>query len=115
MTCTEQHLSFQNTPDNTLNVAHSPWDSFPCVQMYHNADASDVDSFSTHRVGTKAQPERSADGNCYGNNADVSYKLRPVVSRNCIKEFISEHIVGLTRIYNVCGVKDQRAWTCFMI
>jgi hypothetical protein len=26
-----------------------------------------------------------------------------------IKEFISEHIHGLIRIYNLCGVKDQRA------
>jgi len=27
-----------------------------------------------------------------------------------IKGFISEHIRGLIRIYNVCGVKDERTW-----
>jgi len=30
-----------------------------------------------------------------------------------IKRFISEHIRGLIRIYNVCGVKDERAWDLF--
>jgi len=30
-----------------------------------------------------------------------------------IKGFISEHIHGLIRIYNVCGVKDERAWDLF--
>jgi len=30
-----------------------------------------------------------------------------------IKGFISEHIRGLIRIYNVCGVKDERAWDLF--
>ena len=27
--------------------------------------------------------------------------------------FISEHIRGLIRIYNVCGVKDERSWDLF--
>jgi len=31
------------------------------------------------------------------------------LNRDCIKGFISEHICGLIPIYNVCGVKDERA------
>jgi len=30
-----------------------------------------------------------------------------------IEGFISEHIHGLIPIYNVCGVKDERAWYLF--
>jgi len=30
-----------------------------------------------------------------------------------IKGFISEHILGLTQLYNVCGVMDERAWDLF--
>jgi len=33
--------------------------------------------------------------------------------RDHIKGFISEHIRGLIRIYNVCGVKDEKAWDLF--
>jgi len=32
------------------------------------------------------------------------------LDRDRIKGFMSEHIPGLTRIFNVCGVKDDRAW-----
>jgi len=32
------------------------------------------------------------------------------LDRDRMQEFISEHICGLIRIYNVCGVKDERAW-----
>jgi hypothetical protein len=35
------------------------------------------------------------------------------LDRDCIKGFISEYIRGLIRIYNVCGVKDERAWDDF--
>jgi len=35
------------------------------------------------------------------------------LDRDRIKVFISEHIRGLIRIYNVCGVKDERAWDHF--
>jgi len=35
------------------------------------------------------------------------------LDRDCIKEFILEHIRGLIRIYNVCGVKDERARDLF--
>jgi len=30
-----------------------------------------------------------------------------------MKRFISEHIRGLIQIYNVCGVKHERAWDLF--
>ena len=29
---------------------------------------------------------------------------------DCMKGFISKHIHGLIRIYNVCGVQDERTW-----
>jgi hypothetical protein len=35
------------------------------------------------------------------------------LDRDRIKGFISEHIRGLIQIYNVCGVKDERAWDLF--
>jgi len=33
--------------------------------------------------------------------------------RDRINGFISEHISGLIRIYNVCSIKDERAWDLF--
>ena len=35
------------------------------------------------------------------------------LDRDRIKGFISEHIRGLIRIYNVLGVKEERAWDLF--
>jgi hypothetical protein len=35
---------------------------------------------------------------------------RLLLDRDCIQEFISERILGLIRIYSVCGVKDERVW-----
>ena len=35
------------------------------------------------------------------------------LDREHIKVFISEDIRGLTQIYNVCGVKEDRAWDFF--
>jgi hypothetical protein len=35
------------------------------------------------------------------------------LDRDRIKGFISVHIRGLIRIYNVFGVKDERAWDLF--
>jgi len=35
------------------------------------------------------------------------------LDRDRIKGFISEYISGLIRIYNVCGIKDERAWDLF--
>jgi hypothetical protein len=49
------------------------------MQQYHNANASDVDTFSTHTDGTKGQPESKGEGNCYNKNADISYKSAAVV------------------------------------
>jgi len=31
------------------------------------------------------------------------------LDQDCMKGFISEHICGLIQIYNLCGVKDERA------
>jgi hypothetical protein len=33
-----------------------------------------------------------------------------LLDQDRIKGFISEHIRGLIQIYNVCGIKDKRAW-----
>jgi hypothetical protein len=49
------------------------------MQRYHNPDASDEDSFSTHSDGTKEQLQRIGESNCQGNNADIGYKLTSVV------------------------------------
>jgi len=38
---------------------------------------------------------------------------RLLLDRDRIKGFISEHNRGLIRIYNACGVKDERAWELF--
>jgi len=35
------------------------------------------------------------------------------LDRDCLKGFISEHIHGLIRRYNVCGVMDEREWDHF--
>jgi len=35
------------------------------------------------------------------------------LDRDRIQGFIPEHIRGLIRIYNVCGVKDDKAWDLF--
>jgi len=35
------------------------------------------------------------------------------LDRDCITGFISEHIRGPIRIYNVCGIMDERAWDLF--
>jgi len=52
--------------------------------------------------------------------ATARAKMRTSVINRClsldrdrIKGFISEHIRGPIRIYNVCGVKDERAWDLF--
>jgi len=34
------------------------------MELYHNANASDVDLFSNHSDGTKGQPQRKDEGNC---------------------------------------------------
>jgi len=38
------------------------WASFRYMQLYHNANVSDVDLFSTHSDGTKGQQQRKGEG-----------------------------------------------------
>jgi hypothetical protein len=64
VTCTIQCLSFQNTPENLQNFVRSLWAWFRYVQLYHDANSLDVDSFSTSSDGTKVQPQRQGEGNC---------------------------------------------------
>jgi len=52
MMCTKQYLSFKNTPDNLHIFLRSFWACFCYVQLYHNPNASDADSFSTRSDGT---------------------------------------------------------------
>jgi len=56
------------------------------MELYHNANIPDVDSFSTHSDGTKRQQQRKGDGdgkdadNCYKSTLSVGsvlYKLIP--------------------------------------
>jgi len=62
-TCTKQCLLVQSTPDNLNNFVGSLWAGFRYMQPYHNGNASDVDSFSTHSNVTKGQPPRRGEGN----------------------------------------------------
>jgi len=77
--CTKQYLRFQNTSDNLHNFVNSLWASFHYVQLYQNANASDVDSFSTRSDSPKERQQRNREGNCEGKKADISYKSTPVV------------------------------------
>jgi hypothetical protein len=45
------------------------------MQLYHNANISDVDSILTHSVGTKGQQQRKGEGKA--KDADVVYKSTP--------------------------------------
>ena len=47
------------------------------LQLYHNANVSDVDSVSTHSDGTKGQLQRKGEGE--GKDDDMGYKLTPVI------------------------------------
>jgi hypothetical protein len=48
------------------------------MQLYPNPNALDVDSFASHRDGTKGQLQRNGDGNCEVKNADIGYESTPV-------------------------------------
>jgi len=58
-------------------------------------------------------------GSCKGNGKASAKMLTSVINRclsldrDGIRGFISEHICGLIQIYNVCGIKDERAWDLF--
>jgi hypothetical protein len=41
------------------------------MQLYHNANVSDVDSLSTHSDGTKGQQQWNGEGQ--GKDADIGY------------------------------------------
>jgi hypothetical protein len=79
VTCTKQRLSFHHTLDKQHNFLHSLWVCFRNMQLYHNANATDVYSSSNHCDGTKGQPRRKAESNCQGKNAGISYTSTPVV------------------------------------
>jgi hypothetical protein len=55
------------------------------MQLYHNDNASDVDSFSTHSDGIKGQRQRNGEGNCQGKNTDICYESTPVVGSGLYK------------------------------
>ena len=113
MTCTKLCLSFQNTLDNLHNVVVSLWASFRYVQRYHNANGSDVGSYPTRSDGTKGQPKEKGKGTARAKMPKSVINRCVSLDRDCIQGFISEHIRGLIRIYNVCGIKDERDWDLF--
>jgi hypothetical protein len=47
------------------------------MQLYHNANVSDVYSLSTHSDGPKGQKQTKGEGS--GEDADIGYKLTLVV------------------------------------
>jgi len=47
------------------------------MELYHNANSMDVDSFSTHSDGTGGQQQRKGERS--GKNADIGYKSTLVV------------------------------------
>ena len=111
MTCTKQRLTFQNTPDNLHICVLSLRASFRSMQLYHNANVSDVDSFSTHSNGTKAQQQRKAEG--WGKNADIGYESRLVVGLGPYKGIHLGTHPWCHMDIQCCGVKVQRAWDLF--
>jgi hypothetical protein len=56
---------------------------------------------------------RKGKGKARGKKATSVINRHLSLDRDHIKGFISEHIGGLIRIYNLCGVKDERAWDLF--
>jgi len=58
MTCSKHHIWFQNTLDNLHNSVHCLWASFRNIELYHNGQVADVDSFSTYTKGTEGQPQK---------------------------------------------------------
>jgi len=64
MTCTIQRLSWQNTPNNLYNFVCSLRGAVRGMELYHDANALDVDSFSNHSDGTKGKLQLNGEGNC---------------------------------------------------
>ena len=109
MTCTNQHLWFQNTPHNLQNFVHSIGASLCYMQQHCNPNASDVNSFSTHSNHPKGRTQSRVEGHCEGKYDDVSLNQRLSFDRDRIQGFIWEHIRGHIRIANVGRVNDERA------
>ena len=78
--------------------------------LYHDANASDVDQFSTHRNGTNGSHQEQRKATARAEMPTSLIHRRLLMEQNRIQRFISEDIRGLMRIYDVCGVKDERAW-----
>jgi hypothetical protein len=53
------------------------------MRLYHNANVSDEDSWSTHRDGTKGQQQGKGEGQ--GKDAEIGYKSRFVVGSGAYK------------------------------
>jgi len=75
--CTKQRLLVQHTPDNLHNSVLSLWASFHYMKLHHNANASDVGSFSTHIDGATGYPQTQGEGK--GTDANICYESTPVV------------------------------------
>jgi len=43
------------------------------MQLSHNANFSDADSFWTHSDGTNQLSQQKGEGKCKGKNADIGY------------------------------------------
>jgi hypothetical protein len=62
------------------------------IQLDHNANPSDVDSFSTRSNGTKGEPQWIGEGNCNSKNSIIGYKSTVVVeSGSYIGIFLGSH------------------------
>ena len=113
MTCTIQHVSFQNTPDNLHNFVCFLSPSFHSVQLYHNAKSSDVDSVPTLRDGAKEQQRRKVKATARAKMGTSVINRLLSLGRDRMKGIILEHIHRLIRIYDDCGVEDVSAWDHF--
>jgi len=116
VTCIKQGLSFQNTLDNLHNFVRSHCSCFPYMQLYHNAIASDVDSFSTHSDGATGQLHRKEEGNGEGENTDIGYESTTVVASGPYKG-IHLGIHSWTHTDLQCSRASRMRWpgTSFMI
>ena len=83
------------------------------MQLYHNANASDVDSLQLSAMAPKGirNGKGKATARAKLMTSAINYRLSLI--RDHIKGCISDHNCRLIWIYNVCGVKDERAWDHF--
>jgi hypothetical protein len=109
VTCTKQCLSFQNTPDNLPNFVLSLWASF----RYNCIITITIRMYIHFQLTAIAPKGSKGKGKARAKMPTSVINRHLSLDRDCIKGFISEHIRGLIRIYNVSGVKDERAWDLF--